>query len=173
MDREPVFSIKGLTKAYRMGEAEVHALRGVDLDLYSSELVVLLGPSGSGKSTLLNIMGGLDNISPHMYIESFDEPLGFFIGGGQACGLPASGGLHLLGHVRGHVVFDLRDGILANSLLAEAKDRVDRLLCLVRVYPELGAYLREELFYRYVHRPCLVAPQSLKCKGLGPRPRDV
>ena len=43
-----------------MGEVLVHALRGIDLDLYQSEFVVLLGPSGSGKSTLLNILGGLD-----------------------------------------------------------------------------------------------------------------
>jgi putative ABC transport system ATP-binding protein len=56
----PVFRAKGLTKIYRMGEVEVHALRGVDLELFPAEFVVLLGPSGSGKSTLLNILGGLD-----------------------------------------------------------------------------------------------------------------
>jgi putative ABC transport system ATP-binding protein len=51
---------RNLTKIYRTGEVEVHALRGADLDLYEGELVVILGPSGSGKSTLLNIIGGLD-----------------------------------------------------------------------------------------------------------------
>jgi putative ABC transport system ATP-binding protein len=55
-----VFKARGLTKVYDMGEVKVHALRGVDMDLYSGELIVLLGPSGSGKSTLLNILGGLD-----------------------------------------------------------------------------------------------------------------
>jgi putative ABC transport system ATP-binding protein len=51
---------RGLTRIYHTGEVVVHALRGVDLDLYERELVVMLGPSGSGKSTLLNILGGLD-----------------------------------------------------------------------------------------------------------------
>jgi putative ABC transport system ATP-binding protein len=56
----PVFEARALTKVYHMGEVEVRALRGVDLDLFQSEFVVILGPSGSGKSTLLNILGGLD-----------------------------------------------------------------------------------------------------------------
>jgi putative ABC transport system ATP-binding protein len=55
-----VFRVRGLTKIYGVGVAEVRALAGVDLDLYEGELVVLLGPSGSGKTTLLNNLGGLD-----------------------------------------------------------------------------------------------------------------
>jgi putative ABC transport system ATP-binding protein len=56
----PVFVARDITKVYHMGEVDVHALRGVSLDLFESEFLVLLGPSGSGKSTLLNILGGLD-----------------------------------------------------------------------------------------------------------------
>jgi len=62
-NKNVVFHAEELTKTYQMGEVQVHALRGVDLDLYNGELVVLLGPSGSGKSTLLNILGGLDSAS--------------------------------------------------------------------------------------------------------------
>lgn len=58
--RAVVFQARGITKVYHMGEVSVHALRGIDLDLYEKEFVVFLGPSGSGKSTLLNILGGLD-----------------------------------------------------------------------------------------------------------------
>jgi ABC-type antimicrobial peptide transport system, ATPase component len=57
---EPVFTAENVTKVYRSGEVEVHALRGVSLSLDEGEMAVLLGPSGSGKSTFLNIMGGLD-----------------------------------------------------------------------------------------------------------------
>ncbi|MCC5810421.1 MAG: ABC transporter ATP-binding protein [Ectothiorhodospiraceae bacterium] len=59
--RTVIFSTRGLTKVYRMGETEIHALRGVDMELYAGELTVMLGASGSGKSTLLNILGGLDS----------------------------------------------------------------------------------------------------------------
>lgn len=60
MTATEIFRAHNVSKIYRMGEVEVHALRGIDLTLYGGEFVVMLGPSGSGKSTLLNILGGLD-----------------------------------------------------------------------------------------------------------------
>jgi putative ABC transport system ATP-binding protein len=60
-DDQLAFQVDGLTKVYGEGPAAVHALRGVDLEIPTGELVVLLGPSGSGKSTLLNILCGLDS----------------------------------------------------------------------------------------------------------------
>ncbi|MEZ5118144.1 MAG: ABC transporter ATP-binding protein [Candidatus Nanopelagicales bacterium] len=55
-----VASLRAVTKTYGEGDAEVHALRGVDLDLRTGEVVVVLGPSGSGKTTLLNVAGGIE-----------------------------------------------------------------------------------------------------------------
>ena len=56
----PVIEARGLTKVYQMGEMEVRALRGVDLDILPGEMMSIMGPSGSGKSTLMNILGCLD-----------------------------------------------------------------------------------------------------------------
>jgi putative ABC transport system ATP-binding protein len=74
--RAKTLSARGLTKVYRSGEVEVHALRGADLDLYEGELVVLLGASGSGKSTLLNILGGLDVPTQGQVVFRDDEITG-------------------------------------------------------------------------------------------------
>lgn len=57
---DAVFHMHEITKIYRLGDLTVRALRGVTLDLWPGEFMVMLGPSGSGKSTLLNILGGLD-----------------------------------------------------------------------------------------------------------------
>lgn len=61
LPRRRIYAARELTKTYVSGEVEVRALRGLDLDVWSGEVIVLLGPSGSGKSTLLNIVGGLDH----------------------------------------------------------------------------------------------------------------
>src|SRR5690554_2731880 len=70
---QAVFRARGLTRTYRMGDVEVHALRGVELDLHEGAIVVLLGASGSGKSTLLNILGGLDAPTPRTSTTGHDR----------------------------------------------------------------------------------------------------
>ena len=80
----PVFRARGLTKTYRMGEVEVPALRGIDLDLWPGEFVVLLGASGSGKSTLLNILGGLDTATSGSASWTHDGAVHELIGAGDA-----------------------------------------------------------------------------------------
>jgi len=57
---ETVFDTSDVTEVYHMGAVDVHALRGITLEIFAGEFIVLLGPSGSGKSTLMNILGGLD-----------------------------------------------------------------------------------------------------------------
>ena len=55
-----VIKISGVTKSYRQGKVDVHALRGVDLEIHAGEFTTICGPSGSGKTTLLNLVGALD-----------------------------------------------------------------------------------------------------------------
>jgi putative ABC transport system ATP-binding protein len=69
----PLICLRGIQKKYQMGKVSVEALRGLDLDIYSGEIVAIMGPSGSGKSSLLNILGLLDAPSVGSYRLAAEE----------------------------------------------------------------------------------------------------
>lgn len=72
-EKQPIIIVKDVTKVYRLGEYEVHALCGVSLEIYPGEFVAIMGPSGSGKSTLMNVLGALDTPTSGTYILAGDD----------------------------------------------------------------------------------------------------
>ena len=82
---EYVIQTKGITKVYQMGEVEVHALRGISIDIERGEVLSIVGPSGSGKSTLMNILGCLDLPTSGDYL--LDEQLVSSLSDDQLAGI--------------------------------------------------------------------------------------
>ena len=62
-DGSPLLRLDAVTKHFQMGEVTVEALRGVSLEIFEGEMLVMVGPSGSGKTTILNVVGGLDSVT--------------------------------------------------------------------------------------------------------------
>jgi putative ABC transport system ATP-binding protein len=67
MSDEPLIHISGVTKVYDLGRTQVHALAGVNLDVWANDYIAVMGPSGSGKSTLMNMLGCLDTPTEGTY----------------------------------------------------------------------------------------------------------
>lgn len=70
---EPIISLKNVTKDFPSGESTIHVLKGIDLDIYEGEFLVVLGESGCGKTTMLNIIGGMDSLTNgKIYVDGSD-----------------------------------------------------------------------------------------------------
>jgi len=70
---DAIVSVKHITKTYRMGDFEVHALRGINVDIEKGEFIAIMGASGSGKSTFMNILGCLDTpTSGEYYLDGIE-----------------------------------------------------------------------------------------------------
>ncbi len=63
MEAAPIIEVRNVTKVYRVGSVDIHALRGVDLTIRAGEICCIVGRSGSGKSTLLNVLAGLEHVT--------------------------------------------------------------------------------------------------------------
>ena len=73
MKAEPIIKVKDVHKTYQMGHIKVHALRGMNMEIYKKDFVIIMGPSGSGKSTAMAIVGCLDlPTKGHVFLEGTD-----------------------------------------------------------------------------------------------------
>ena len=70
---EPIISVRDLRKVFVIGENEVHALNGLDFDIYQGEFIAIVGTSGSGKSTCLNMLAGLEKPSSGKILIAGEE----------------------------------------------------------------------------------------------------